>query len=127
MTLKSWKQRKLPLAPGPWGPELALCLVGQWGQSTQGFLGFSPPEKTSCPRERGTLWMGEQQEHPRKHVGFSPELDKLFYFIFIYLCTDLLFRATPVAYVSSQARGRSGAAAAGLCHSHSNARSELCL
>ena len=28
-----------------------------------------------------------------------------------------------MAYESSQARGRIGAAAAGLCHSHSNARS----
>ena len=36
-----------------------------------------------------------------------------------------LFRATPVAYGVSQARGRVGAiAAAGLHHSHNNARSE---
>ena len=31
-----------------------------------------------------------------------------------------LFMATHVAYGSSQARGRIGAAAAGLCHSHDN-------
>ena len=31
------------------------------------------------------------------------------------------FRATPAAYGSSQARGWTGAAATGLCHSHSNA------
>ena len=31
-----------------------------------------------------------------------------------------LFRATPAAYGRSQARGRIGAAAAGLHHSHSN-------
>ena len=37
------------------------------------------------------------------------------------------FRATPVAYVGSQARGRIGATAPGLHHSHSNARSEPCL
>ena len=36
-----------------------------------------------------------------------------------------LFRAIPVAYGNSQARGRIGATAAGLRHSHSNARSEL--
>ena len=30
-----------------------------------------------------------------------------------------LFKAAPVAYVGSQARGRVGAVAAGLCHSHS--------
>ena len=38
-----------------------------------------------------------------------------------------LLRAAPVAYASFQVRGRIGAAAAGLCHSQSNARSELCL
>ena len=36
-----------------------------------------------------------------------------------------VFRATLVAYVSSQARGRIGDAAASLCHSHRNARFEL--
>ena len=38
-----------------------------------------------------------------------------------------LFRAAPVAYGGSHARGWIGAAAASLCHGHSNARSELCL
>ena len=37
----------------------------------------------------------------------------------------LLFRATPMACGSSQARGLIGATAASLPHSHSNARSEL--
>ena len=41
-----------------------------------------------------------------------------FYFIFC------LFRATLMAHGGSQARGRIGATAAGLHHSHSNARSE---
>ena len=36
----------------------------------------------------------------------------------------LLFRATPAVYGSSQARGRIGAAAANLYHSHSNAGSK---
>ena len=44
-----------------------------------------------------------------------------FYFVFIYL----LFRASSMAYGSSQARGWIGAAATGLHHSHSNAGSEL--
>ena len=39
----------------------------------------------------------------------------LFYFIL------LLFRASPVAYGGSQARGLIGATATSLCHSHSNA------
>ena len=38
-----------------------------------------------------------------------------------------LFRATPVAYVSSQARGRIRATAADLHHSCSNVESEPCL
>ena len=42
----------------------------------------------------------------------------LFVFIFCH------FRAAPVAYGGSQARGRIGAFAAGLCHSHSNIRSK---
>ena len=37
----------------------------------------------------------------------------------------LLFRAAPIAYGVSQARGQIGATAAGLCHSHSNTRTEL--
>ena len=40
----------------------------------------------------------------------------LFFFLFI---------ATSAAYGSSQTKGLTGAAAAGLCHSYSNARSEL--
>ena len=35
-----------------------------------------------------------------------------------------LFRATPMAYGGFQARGPIGAIDAGLCHSHSNARSK---
>ena len=37
---------------------------------------------------------------------------------------SFLFRAAPMTYGSSQARGRIGATGTGLCHSHSNARSE---
>ena len=46
------------------------------------------------------------------------------HFLFI-LFIFLVFRAVPVAYGGSQARGQFGAVAAGLYHSHSNARSEL--
>ena len=42
--------------------------------------------------------------------------------LFIYL--SLLFRATPVAYGGSRARGPIGATAASLHHNHSNTRSE---
>ena len=44
----------------------------------------------------------------------------------LFLLIDWLhFRAAPVAYRRSQARGRTRAAAAGLGHSHSSARSKL--
>ena len=42
----------------------------------------------------------------------------------VFLC---VFTATPTANGGSQARGGIGAVAARLHHSHSNARSELCL
>ena len=48
-----------------------------------------------------------------------------FYFLFIYFLSFL--GAISVAFESSQARGHSRAAAAGLYHIHSNAGSELCL
>ena len=50
------------------------------------------------------------------NVGF-------FLFCFVLFCF-CLFRAAPVAYGSSQARGQIGAIAASLHHSHSNARSK---
>ena len=48
----------------------------------------------------------------------SHETCLLLFFVF---CPS---RAAPEAYGGSQARGRMGAIAAGLCHSHRNARSE---
>ena len=46
------------------------------------------------------------------------------HFIFLLLLLLCLFRAIPVAYGGSQARGPIRAVAAGLHHSHSNAGSE---
>ena len=45
----------------------------------------------------------------------------LFFFFFLSLCP---FRASPMAYGGFQARGLIRAVVTGLCHSHSNARSE---
>ena len=42
-----------------------------------------------------------------------------------FIIIILIFRATPASCGNSQARGRIGATASSLCHSHSNARSEL--
>ena len=48
----------------------------------------------------------------------------LFFLFFVFV---FVFRAVPMAYRSSQARGPIRAAAAGLHHRHSNARSEMYL
>ena len=45
--------------------------------------------------------------------------------IFLFLFVFCLFRAVPVAYGGSQARGQIGAVAPGLHHSHGNTASEL--
>ena len=45
----------------------------------------------------------------------------LFVFVFVFV---LLFRAAPMAYESSQAKGRIRATAAGLHHDHNNEGSE---
>ena len=59
---------------------------------------------------------------------------EFFFFFFLlkwkflfFVVVVVLFRAAPVAYRSSQAKGQIGATAAGLHHSHNQARSELCL
>ena len=51
----------------------------------------------------------------------SITIERVLFFVF------WLFRATLALHGSSQARGLRGALANGLCHSHSNARSEPCL
>ena len=62
-------------------------------------------------------------------LGISLGISFFFFFFFIpflFFCF-CFFRATPVAYGSSQARGLIAAAAADLHHNHSNTRSEPCL
>ena len=54
-------------------------------------------------------------------VGFISAVPRWELLLFFIFC---LFRATPTAYGSSQAMGQIRAVAAGLHHSHSNARSE---
>ena len=64
-----------------------------------------------------------------KSSNFGRKLDFLnFYlFYFIFCLFVFFFRVAPAAYGGSQARGQIRAVAASLYHSHSNARSELCL
>ena len=70
-------------------------------------------------------WAGPNNQWERSGINnycqqgtFSILISALPSFLF------LLFRATPMAYRSSQARGQIGAVAADLPHSHSNGRSE---
>ena len=46
---------------------------------------------------------------------------------YVYVFIHSFISAAPVAYESSQGRGRIGAAPVGLYHGHSNAGSESCL
>ena len=62
-------------------------------------------------------WLQEEAGETHPKCPFNCELSfSLFFF---------LFRATPTASGCSQARGLIGVVAAGLYHSHSNARSDL--
>ena len=68
-----------------------------------------------------------QWKVPQKDQRCAPScwkflLPLLFIYLFIYFC---LFRATPMAYGGSQARGPIRAVAAGLRHSHRNTGSKL--
>ena len=60
--------------------------------------------------------------------GVSDQRGKLLnFFLSFFFFVFCLFMAAPMAYEVSQVRGRIGAVAAGLCHSHSHAGSEPCL
>ena len=80
---------------------------------------FSSPEKNK-----------EQNEYPCSYSPtlFSFNIFTIFALVFFCCCClFVFFRAAPAAYGDSQARGLIRVFAAGLCQSHSNARSELCL
>ena len=53
--------------------------------------------------------------------SYYTSLSEIFFFSFFFC----IFSAAAMACGSSQVRGQIAAAAAGLCHSHSNARSQL--
>ena len=62
--------------------------------------------------------------HWKSHPPWDGKGQSIRYNVWVFLVVVVLFRVTPVAYGGSQARGRIGVVAAGLRHSHSNARSE---
>ena len=63
---------------------------------------------------RGVAWVSLKATQRQKEFGF----------FFVCLFAFCLFRAVPTEYGGSQARGPIGVVAAGLHHSHSNARWE---
>ena len=65
--------------------------------------------------EPTVLGWGSNPGRCRDNTGF-------FFFFFFFL---LLFRATPTAYVGSQARGQIGAVATSPLHSHSNSKASF--
>ena len=69
-------------------------------------------------------WFHRSLPHPHSQDASFFLLRLLFFVSFLFF---FAFRAILMVYGSSQASGRIGAAAAGLHHSHSNARSKLCL
>ena len=86
--------------------------------------GFVSPARRWLPWKR-VLWLVFSCTLQPSSVSAIQEvlhkcLYKKLFNLFIYLCI-LLFRAARAAYGNSQARGRIGAAAAPLHHSHSNA------
>ena len=64
--------------------------------------------------------IGLAKENHIKYL-FYPELGPSHFFFFFVFC---LFRAVPLAYGGSQARGLIGAVDAGLRHGYDNVRSE---
>ena len=72
------------------------------------------------PKEMvGDMGRASQWNSQNRHLSIMFTI--FFYFFYFYF---LLFRAASVAYESFQAWGRIRTAAAGLRHSHSNARSK---
>ena len=91
-----------------------------WSCSLGGLEGCSPSENLLFPStwasalQRGAVMLQLGGPGTRGHI--QP-----------WTCIRLFFRAAPAAYGDSQARGLIRATAAGLHHSHSNARSKPCL
>ena len=73
------------------------------------------------PKSCSTLFQDFYNAQQREHKAYL-SMDSGYLNAFFFL----LFRAGPVAYGSSWARGQTGAAAVGLHHSHSKAGSKLC-
>ena len=94
------------------------------GGSGQGYWKGGP---TVDPEELFRKIFGEFSSSPFgdfQGVFNQPQEVSISYFLFLFFCLFAFSRAAPAAYGGSQARGRIGAVATGLCQSHSNAGSE---
>ena len=101
---------------------LAWCLT-----QTENLVAAATGHDDTCSV---VLLLGDLSLDIREGICVYLDLDLdffLFFFPFFFCCCCCLFRAAPVAYGGSQARGQIGAIAAGLHHSHSNAGSQPCL
>ena len=70
------------------------------------------------------VWGSVSKGSPDRKLTGSITVHRFHSFIHSFIHVFCLFKAVPVAYGGSQVRGRIRAIAAGLHHSHSNARSE---
>ena len=82
---------------------------------------------SSLGRSPSVLGEGTERKGEKHSRGEGGKEGRYFIFILFIYTFIYLFRATPSAYGGSQARGRIGAIAAALHHSHTNTRSEPCL
>ena len=91
-----------------------------------GGMGLIPsPGTSTCHGHSQKLFQNNNKYIFKNHRNWGPLAMVLIYLYILFHCfIFLLFRATSTAYGSSQARGRIGAIAASLYHSHSNAGSE---
>ena len=97
---------------------MCVCIHRQKKKKKKQFkFGFFWPQHTKVPGP-GIKPEPRQWRCQVLNLKATRELSELFFLVFF-------FRAVPAAYTSSQSRGQIGAAASGLCHSHSNARSKL--
>ena len=83
----------------------------------------SPSRLHQCIETAATLASAQSPLSNSHHGCLHTHI--LFWGFGVFFVLFCLFRAAPTAYGSSQARGQIRAIVAGLCHSHSNARSEL--
>ena len=113
-------------------PEAFFCLVVTCEADifkraqVQAYFSLScrrPGRFSSSQSRLGSSRPGVWSPQPARSWGSPTEQLEFCLINGVLLFRHLFFRATPTVYGSSQARGRIGAAAVGLPHSHSNARS----